>query len=370
MSRVPVRIMTIRPVDTSLDPAGRRLTRAEQKTSARVTLEDLLGSGVVLSEDWEALPDETQSQLIRCSKPEALLALLIQHNLLTEYQASCLDRGPSFGLVLGNYRVLDHLGTGGMGSVFKAEHIRLRRLVAIKVLHTSLYQDPRTLQRFSREIRAVARLRHPNVVAALDVGETAGPSVHVPTVHYFVMEYVPGQDLENLITSQGPLPLLRACDVAYQIADALAEAHKHGLVHRDIKPSNVQLTPEGQAKLLDFGLARLTCDRMTNPGVLLGSIDYLAPEQARDSSSVDIRADIYGLGGVLFWCLTGKLPFPTRDNLADALAQRMTEQPPSVRDHRPDLPVAFDALLARMMAQSPEDRYATPQAVMEALRPT
>ncbi len=142
MSRVPVRIMTIRPVDTSLDPAGRRLTRAEQKTSVRVTLEGLLGSGVVLSEDWETLPDEVQSQLIRCDKPEVLLALLIQHDLLTEYQASCLDRGPSFGLVLGNYRVLDHLGTGGMGSVFKAEHIRLRRLVAIKVLHTSLYQDP------------------------------------------------------------------------------------------------------------------------------------------------------------------------------------------------------------------------------------
>ena len=129
--------------------------------------------------------------------------------------------------------------------------------------------------------------------------------------------------------------------MAYQIADALAEAHKHGLVHRDIKPSNVQLTPEGQAKLLDFGLARSTCDRMTNPGVLLGSIDYLAPEQARDASSVDIRADIYGLGGVLFWCLTGQPPFPTRDNLADALAQRMTEQPPSVRDHRPDLPVGL-----------------------------
>ena len=369
MSRLPARSKTLFLVDTAQEASARRPTRAEPKPAAQITLEELLTSGVVLSEDWDTLPDAVQIEIIRCSRQDALIALLVRHGLLTDYQASCLDRGTTFGLVLGSYRVLDRLGSGGMGAVFRAEHVRLRKQVAIKVLHASLHQDARLLHRFAREIRAVARLQHPNVVAALDVGEALGPSAHQPTLHYFVMEYVPGHDLENLVTAKGPLPLLRACDAVYQIAGALAEAHKHGLVHRDIKPSNIQLTPEDQAKLLDFGLARVASERMTSPGVLMGSIDYLAPEQARDAGSADIRADIYGLGGTLFWCLTGRPPFPARENLPNGLAQRLTEPPPSLRDHRPDLPSGLDAVLARMMEVRPEDRYATPRAVMEALRP-
>jgi response regulator RpfG family c-di-GMP phosphodiesterase/tRNA A-37 threonylcarbamoyl transferase component Bud32 len=355
-------------MDTTQDLAPHRPNRLERKPASRITLEDMLTSGVVLREDWEALPDQVQVELISCVRQDFLLGLLITHGLLTDYQASCLDSGTTFGLLLGRYRVLDRLGSGGMGAVYKAEHIRLRKQVAIKVLHASLHQNPQLLERFAREIRAVAQLHHPNVVAAIDVGEAPGPSTHQPTLHYFVMEYVPGQNLEDLVIGKGPLPLIRACDVAYQVADALAEAHKHGLVHRDIKPSNVQLTPDDKAKLLDFGLTRLVSERMTSPGVLLGSIEYLAPEQARDASSVDIRADIYGLGGILYWCLTGRPPFPARENMPDAVARRMVEQPPSVRNLRPDLPTGLDAVLTCMMAVRPDDRYATPQAVMEALR--
>jgi response regulator RpfG family c-di-GMP phosphodiesterase len=297
-----------------------------------------------------------------------LLPLLVRHGLLTGYQAACLERGNRFGLVLGNYRVLERLGAGGMGVVYKAEHLRLRRVVAVKVLHACDEEDP-LLLRFFREIRAVAALQHPNVVGALDVGEAAAPSAHLPTLHYFVMEYVPGRDLERLVQAEGPLPVTRACDLTYQVASALAAAHKQQLVHRDVKPSNIQVTPEGQAKLLDFGLARLGCRRLTTPGVALGSIDYLAPEQARDASAVDIRADLYGLGGTLFWCLTGRPPFQDRGGLADALERRRHQQPPSARAVRADLPAGLDAVVARLMALRPEDRYPTPQAAMDALLP-
>ena len=190
-----------------------------------------------------------------------------------------------------------------------------------------------------------------------------------PVQHYFVMAYEDGKDLEEHVQDVGRLSVGRACEVIYQLASALDEAHKHHLVHRDIKPSNVLLTSSGQAKLLDFGLARHFRNRMTEPGTVLGTVEYMAPEQARDSSKVDIRADIYSLGGTLFWCLCGRTPFPQRANFADELLERLTQSAPSARTYRPDLPPAFDALIARMMALHPEDRYPNPQAVMRALLP-
>ena len=157
-------------------------------------------------------------------------------------------------------------------------------------------QNQKLLLRFFTEMRTVAQLQHPNIVAAIDAGEAAGTNPDDPTLHYFVMEYVPGQDLEQLVEQQGPLPVAKACDFAHQIASALAEPHKHNLVHRDLKPSNVLITPDEQAKLLDFGLARHFRHRHTEPGTLLGTLDYMAPEQAQDAASVDIRADIYSPG--------------------------------------------------------------------------
>ncbi|HEV3260123.1 MAG TPA: response regulator, partial [Gemmataceae bacterium] len=335
---------------------------------AQALLNELLATAIVLTEDWEALPPPKRDDLAGCSDPKAMLDKLVGHGLLTEYQARRVGAGKTFGLILGNYRVLDRLGDGGMGVVFLAEHVRMRRQVAVKVLALCPREDVRNLSRFVAEMRAVGRLQHPNVVAAMDCGEVVSPEPDEPVLHYFVMEYVSGQDLEAYVEAHGPLPAARACELVYQIASALDEAHKHNLVHRDIKPSNIQLTPEGQAKLLDFGLALHFCSRRTEPGTLLGTVDYMAPEQARDASSVDIRADIYGLGGVLFWCLTGSTPFPSRANAAQALVPRLSQPPPSVRVRRPEVAAELDAIVARMMAVHPDDRYPEPRAVMRALQ--
>ena len=183
------------------------------------------------------------------------------------------------------------------------------------------------------------------------------------------MEYVVGRNLEDHVAAKGPLSAAKACDIAYQIASALAEAHKHGLVHRDIKPSNIVLTPEGQAKLLDFGLARHYTSRLTEPGAALGTLNYMAPEQIRDASSVDIRADVYGLGGVLYWCLSGRTPFPPQENIAQQVNCRLTQTPLSICAVRPDVPAELDAVVTRMMALEPGARHSTPEAVMRALVP-
>ncbi|HYT87579.1 MAG TPA: protein kinase [Gemmataceae bacterium] len=336
---------------------------------AQLVLQNLLSSGLVLAEDWEELSPTLREELMECSRTDVLLARLIEHNLLTEYQSRRVEAGTSFGLILGNYRVLDRLGAGGMGVVFQAEHMRMRSRVAIKVLPLSPDQDQRILRRFMTEIRAIAQLQHPNIVGAIDAGEAVSEDSHSPVLHFFVMEYVPGQDLEEYVRSQGPLSPTKATDVIHQIASALAEAHKHHLVHRDIKPSNIQVTPEGQAKLLDFGLARSFRHGFTEPGTVLGTLDYMAPEQVQDAHSVDIRADLYALGGTLYWCLTGDPPFPPKGNVVQELTARLQQQPPSVRARRPEIAPGLDAIIQRLMALSPDDRYPDPQAVMKALLP-
>jgi response regulator RpfG family c-di-GMP phosphodiesterase len=349
--------------------ATRRHPADTPRPAVSFSLDELLACGLVLTEDWEALPPDTRVEVVRVFDPKAQLTLLQRHGLLTSYQASRIESGNSFGLLLGNYRVLDCLGSGGMGVVYRAEHVLLRRLVAIKVLHSTQEHGAQLLQRFHREVRAIARLQHPNVVGAVDAGQLPSPDGHTLTLHYFVMEYVPGENLEQMVQARGPLPVAKACDVVFQIANALAEADKQHLVHRDIKPSNIQVTPEGQAKLLDFGLARFLCDRLTIPGLAMGSICYMAPEQSRDASAVDIRADLYALGGTLYWCLTGEAPCPRSESVAAVLAQRQTSRPPSVEAKRPDVPAGLKNLLTRLMAPKPEDRFQTPQAVREALLP-
>ncbi|HZZ79171.1 MAG TPA: protein kinase [Gemmataceae bacterium] len=334
-------------------------------------LEYCLQKSFIHREDWENCSADVRRHIEEETSVAALLELIVQSKLLTRYQADRIEAGTTRGLILGSYRVLDRLGTGGMGVVFLAEHLHLRRPVAIKML--PLYAGTETngavLSRFFAEIRVVAQLQHPNIVWAIDTGELPGDGPDAPALYYHVMEYVPGKDLENLVDSDGPLTLLRACDLTYQIASALVEADKHHLVHRDIKPSNILVTPEGQAKLLDFGLARSTHHRHTQQGIILGTVDYLAPEQARDASAVDIRADIYSLGGTLYWALTGKVPFPSDAPLYQQVANRMLQPPPNLNHERFDIPVNFSAILARMMATKPEDRFPTPQALMRALLP-
>ena len=360
-----------RTSDTSINGHGRA---AEAERCALSRLDDYLQKALIHREDWAALKPEVRKRLEALEDRRQLLDSLLEQKLLTQYQVDRIEAGSTQGLLLGSYRILSRLGAGGMGVVFLAEHILLRRLVAIKILPMSPGDDPCgvLLSRFFNEIRMVAQLQHPNIVWAIDTGEFISHGLESQVLYYHVMEYVPGQSLEEMVQSGGAFSVLAACDAVYQIASALAEAHKHRLVHRDIKPSNILVTPDGQAKLLDFGLARTMDNRQTQPGVLLGTVDYMAPEQFTDASAVDIRADIYSLGGTLFWCLTGKVPFPMNDDRSQrgaVGATGPTRQPPSMRALRPDLPASLDDVVMKMMANRPQDRYPTPLAVMKALLP-
>ena len=332
-------------------------------------IDRFLENSWILAEDWDGLPLQTQEKILWCRDRNEIVNMLIENNLLTSYQAARILAGTTFGMVLGSYRILERIGAGGMAVVFKAEHIDMRHTVAIKVLPLPPGQDARLESRFFSEMRVVARLRHPNIVAATDAGRVVNSDHNSPSLRYLVMEYVPGQDLEEYVRSVGALPIARGCNLVYQIASALAETNKYKLVHRDIKPSNIMVTSEEQAKLLDFGLSRHFSTRLTSPGTVLGTIDFMSPEQARDSSTVDIRSDIYSLGGVLFWCLTGQLPFPGNGSPIENLTRRLNQPPPSLRDVRSDIPVELDDVVRRMMATDAGSRYPTPQSVMQALLP-
>jgi putative two-component system response regulator len=348
---------------------NRNVNSGVSMSAAQRLLSELRSASIIRPRDWELLSADVIAELQESSDDTVLLEKLVERQLLTQYQSERVGARSTFGLILGNYRVLDRLGAGGMGVVLKAEHLRLPRLVAIKLIPIRPDEDPRVQQRFNAEIWSVAQMQHPNIVGAIDAGEAVDADPRSPKLHYFVMDYVAGQNLEDYINQQGPINPTVACDLIYQVASALTEAHKFNLVHRDIKPSNVLVTPESQAKLLDFGLVRHFSSRVTEPGTTLGTLDYLAPEQARDASSVDIRADIYGLGGTLFWCLTGRTPFIATGNLIQDLVGRIKQQPPSVSQARSGISADLDAVVAKMMATDPNERFSTPQAVMNALMP-
>ncbi len=347
--------------------AGPNKSARSSLSQDHILLDDLVSSSLVLGEDLEKICPAQRQGLAAITKTEDLLAALVDLELLTVYQAGRIGAGTFFGLILGNYRVLDRLGAGGMGVVFRAEHIKMRKQVAIKVLSMGLDQDARLLNRFMTEIRAIAQLQHPNIVSAIDAGELT--SADGKSLHFFVMEYVPGQDLEDYVRTRGPLAPAEACDLMHQIASALGEANKNHLVHRDIKPSNIQVTPEGQAKLLDFGLARRFSSGLTEQGAILGTLDYMAPEQVEDAHTVDIRADLYGLGGVLYWCLTGTTPFPSKGTLLEEMVNRIRQPPPNIREKRPEISPELEKVIQNLMALNPSDRYLTPQAAMRALLP-
>lgn len=296
-----------------------------------------------------------------------LVEAFVDQGLLTEYQVSRLLSGQTFGLVLGNYRMVERLGSGGMGVVYKAEHVHMKRAVAVKVLVTKEDRSSVFLQRFYSEMQATAVLSHPNIVLAFDAGEMAVPNSPDEILRYLVMEYVPGKNLEQYVLDHGPLPIAEACEYVRQAASGLQHAYEHGLVHRDIKPSNLLLTPQQQIKILDFGLARLCRRRHTEAHTMLGSVDYMAPEQARDARSVDIRADIYGLGGTLYWLLTGRKPFPGDRPIIEELYARQRESPIPLQQARSDVPAELEALVSQMMALDPGSRYPTPAAVISAL---
>lgn len=346
---------------SSLTDSHLKATAAPPTTSASALLSRLLALGVIPADEYEALAEANRQTVEQETDDTRLVDALVVCRLLTDYQAARIKVGRLHGLVLGNYRILDRVGAGGMGVVYRGEHRQLRTPVAIKALHPVPDQNARTLARFFQEARAVGRLKHPNIVAAIDAGEEPAAGPDSPAIPYFVMELVQGVDLERAATA-GSLPIGFACHVAHQIADALIEAHRHGLVHRDIKPSNVIVSSEGQAKLLDFGLARLPGEeRLTRTGAQLGTVGYMAPEQARNAHTADARADVFGLGATLFYTITGRAPF------TDLPVFNTT--PPSARAIRLDVPAGLDAVMSRMMATDPAHRYPNAEAVMRALLP-
>ncbi len=255
--------------------------------TARSLLDFCLQYWFIHREDWQRIPETLRNEFGEETDVTHLLERLVEAKLLTRHQADRIAAGTTYGMLLGSYRVLDRLGAGGMGVIFLAEHIHLRRLAAIKilVLHDGSDSDGSLLKRFFNEIRVIAQLKHPNIVWALDTGEIAGEAPGAPMLYYHVMEYVPGKDLQLLVQTGGPLSLNYACDLIYQVASALVEANKHGLVHRDIKPPNILVTPEGQAKLLDFGSSRASVAQRRRKGrqgrILLPSVYFLGGLPAR-----------------------------------------------------------------------------------------
>jgi serine/threonine-protein kinase len=298
---------------------------------------------------------------------EALADRLVQAGLITRWQANKLLEGKSKGFFLGRYKLLGHIGTGGMSSVYLAEHTLMQRRVAIKVLPQKRVNDSSYLPRFYREARAAAALHHPNIVIAHDVDSE-------DDTHYLVMEFVDGRDLQVLVKEDGPLPYENAANYVAQAALGLHHAHENGLIHRDVKPANLLVDKRGVVKILDLGLAQFAEEELQGKASLtvaheenvLGTADYLAPEQAINSHCVDRRVDIYSLGCTLYFCLTGHPPFPD-GTLAQRIMKHHTQDPPSIRNDRPDAPQGLLDICAKMMTKNADFRYQTAQEVAEAL---
>jgi serine/threonine protein kinase len=310
----------------------------------------------------EKYPDE--SELPENAKDCA--AQLIQEGFLTQYQAKQLLSGKFKGFRLGTYKILQPLGQGGMGMVFLGEHLSLKRKVAVKVLPTDKAQENLSLERFQREARAAAALDHPNIVRLHDISQGGG-------VHFLVMEYVEGSDLQNFMAKSGALHFMQAVQYIAQAAAGLLHAHEKGFVHRDIKPSNLMLTKEGTIKILDMGLARSFLkeeDDLTNQmgekPEIAGTIDFSSPEQAL-GKMVDERTDIYSLGTTLFMLVTGHPPF--RGNSTQKLAQLQISEPPRIHKLKTIVPEALSEVVAKMMAKDRNDRYQSMSDVIDALGP-
>lgn len=352
-------------------PGLQAITRRPSSTPVTASVNDLID---VLRRS--ALLNAVQvNELVRArlAEPRALGRDLLQRGWLTPYQVNQLLQGRGLELVLGPHQLLERLGEGGAGQVFKARHQHMDRVVALKMIRRELLADAEMVGRFYREIQVVSKLSHPHVVHAYD----AGP---IGDAHVLVMEYVEGTDLARLVRQSGPLPAAQACDFIRQAALGLQHAHEHGLVHRDIKPPNLMVDRHGTVKVLDLGLARLrgsagmespdtpapgdaTC-LLTPKGALMmmGTPDYMAPEQALDLHGADIRADIYGLGCTFYYLLTGQPPFPG-GTVSQKLMRHQQAPPPEPAN----LPPELREVLTRMLAKRPEDRYPTPGDVARAL---
>jgi serine/threonine protein kinase len=298
--------------------------------------------------------------------PKELGAQLVAEGLATQFQVEQFLQGKWRGFTIGKYKVLERLGTGGMGSVYLCEHMMVGRRVAVKVLPTAQADNPSALGRFYREARAAGVLDHPNLVTAHDIDQDGA-------LHFLVMDYVDGSNLQDIVARSGPLSIERAAHYISQTACGLQHAHQAGLIHRDVKPANILVERNGNVRLLDLGLARFfeDTDLLTlkyDEQNVLGTADYVSPEQTLNSHEVDIRADIYSLGGTFYFVLTGRPPF-AGGKVAQKLIWHQVRPPTPVTELRPDVPPGLASIVQRMMAKDPRHRYQTPAEVMEALKP-
>jgi serine/threonine protein kinase/DNA-binding NarL/FixJ family response regulator len=346
-----------------------RIRRLKTLMATKLTREEffqnLSDSGLFTQEEI----GKTRAALPEVQVPdgEAAAQRLVTDGKLTPFQAAAVRERRFEGLVIGNYEVLDRLGQGGMGTVYKARHRRMRRVVAIKILSRNVAQSERFIKRFQREVEAVARLSHPNIVMAHDADEAA-------VGHFLVMEFVNGRDLASEVQQHGPLPVREAVACIVQAAWALEYAHGQGIIHRDVKPANLLRDTSGVVKVADLGLARFDeaagspedASPLTQAGTIMGTVEYMSPEQALGTASTDHRADIYSLGCTLYFLLLGKPPYEGPTMMATLLKHR--EAPiPSLSAARPEIPTDLDAVFARMMAKAAADRYQTMTEVVQAL---
>jgi eukaryotic-like serine/threonine-protein kinase len=334
---------------------------------------DSVNNLIGLIEQYELLEPAQQEEMARVlaasyAEPRALAKELLLRDWLTPYQINQLFQGRGGELLQGDYVLQKRLGEGGMGRVFKARHRQHGFVAALKLIHPERSSNTEMVRRFYREISVAVRLDHPNIVRTVDLKEKNGTL-------FFAMEFLQGADLFKQVRQRGALHPAEACAYARQTALGLQHAHEHELVHRDIKPGNLFLTaPDRTVKILDFGLARLddvdggrSASTLTEVGHVMGTPDYLAPEQARNSHTADHRADLYSLGCVLYFMLVGQVPFP-KGSMTEKLLQHQIDPPRPLMELRPDTPPAVVEIVEKLMAKDPAARYQTAAEAAEALQ--
>lgn len=345
-----------------------------QIESADSLIQSLRGCGLFTPEQMLALVRELAAV---GDDPNALMRHLVSRNRITVYQLRKVVRAKAAELFFGDYVVLDKLGEGGMGKVYKARQTRTGRTVALKIVRSHLLANPLVRMRYEREVQAAGQLQHPNIVSVFDAGEVTGRC-------YMAMEFVDGIDLSRLIKAHGILPVAEACEYARQAALGLQHAHDAGFVHRDIKPSNIivsgerhvpEATSPAFVKVLDMGLIReVGLDNpadgrdLTRDGTVVGTPDYMAPEQAKNSSTVDHRADLYSLGGALVFLLTGRPVFPDGSAI-EKLMRHQVDDPPPLRKSRSDVPEELAVIVNKLLEKKPADRFQSARALAKVLEP-
>ena len=336
------------------------MAESAQKVLHELTAAGLLSSGYVTKYSEEIN-----------TGAEALLTRLVRDGHITQFQSDKFNSGEASEIYFGDYVVLDKLGQGGMGTVLLAKHRRMDRQVAIKVLPVTVLESKDAVARFYQEVKVAGQLTHPNIVHAYDAGEHMG-------FHYLVMEYVKGHDLAQVLSHMGPVPATLALDYISQAASGLEYAHAMNIVHRDIKPSNLLLDDEGRIKILDMGLARIggtiggslfdseVSANLTTTGQVMGTVEYMSPEQAEDTRQADARSDIYSLGCTFFRLLTGKGPY-SRETVVKTILAHRDEPTPVIDTGSPD-DAAINQLFQKMVAKDPADRFGSVSMLLEAIR--